>query len=297
MRQVNWTKLPSNKAEKTIFNSLKDEIGDIGLDYAEIMEAFKVPDAKVQVQAAPEKTTPEVVSLIGPKRTQSVNIFLKSCRMTPEEIIEGLRTFDPTVCTTEFLEKLFQNLPTSEELVSIEGYEEGGGDVDQLDAPEKFFRKISAVKGLKPKVGAYITFKKFPSQYEVFEPQIESLMNSIVAVRDSEKWKSIIKYVLALGNYINGSSNRGNAIGFRLDSLNKLRDTKTSDHKSNLLNFLVSLLEKNDASALTIGEDFRDLVAGLRVTFPSAPPSRQVVGVTTRMVSHMKALITLVTPS
>lgn len=49
--------------------------------------------------------------------------------------------------------------------------------------------------------------------------------------------------VLAFGNFMN-RGNRGNAVGFRLSSLNKMGDTKSStDRDINLLHYLVKTLE------------------------------------------------------
>ncbi len=294
MRIVNWTKMANNKAQATVFNSLKDEISSVNLDFQELQDMFRAPDesaAKSVAAAAP--TGPVLVSLIGPKRTQSVNIFLKSCRMSAEQIIVALERFDESVCTTEFLEKLLENIPTAEEMTSIDAYEEGGGAEDHLAEPERYFRKISTVKGLKLKVQAYITYRKFPVQSEGLEPQIAAIANAIAQVRDSAKFKSIMRFVLAIGNYINGSSNRGNAMGFKLDSLNKLRDTKTTDNKSNLLNYLVLTLEKKDPSALTVGEELKDVAAGARVSFPAL---MEELAALTKSVANIEAAIQNVHP-
>jgi hypothetical protein len=293
MRIVNWAKLPNNKAQATVFNTLKDEIGGVSLDFAEMQEMFRVPDETVKVAAAATPSGPVLVSLIGPKRTQSVNIFLKSCRLTAEQIIVALEKFDQSICTVEFLEKLLENIPTAEEMTSIDAYEEGGGAEDLLAEPERFFRSISTVKALKLKVQAYITLLKFPTQAEGLEPQIQAISSAISEVRDSTKFKSIMRFVLAIGNYINGSSNRGNAMGFKLDSLNKLRDTKTTDNRSNLLNYLVLTLEKKDPSALTVGEELKDVAAGVRVSFPSL---MEELASLTKSVANIDAAIQNVTP-
>ena len=45
---------------------------------------------------------------------------------------------------------------------------------------------------------------------------------------------------MAIGNRMNaGSVNRGGANGFKLDLLGKLRDVRSNDRESNLLQFLV----------------------------------------------------------
>ena len=46
------------------------------------------------------------------------------------------------------------------------------------------------------------------------------------------------RYALAIGNYLNGGTNKGAAWGFKVDSLNKLIGTKTLDNKSTLLHYM-----------------------------------------------------------
>ena len=38
----------------------------------------------------------------------------------------------------------------------------------------------------------------------------------------------VLEYALACGNYLNGVSNKGAAWGFKIDSLNKLKDIKSA---------------------------------------------------------------------
>ena len=53
----------------------------------------------------------------------------------------------------------------------------------------------------------------------------------------------VLEVVLAFGNFMN-RGNRGNASGFRLSSLNKMADTKSSSEPDiNLLHYLVQTLE------------------------------------------------------
>lgn len=170
-------------------------------------------------------------------------------------------------------------------------YEEGGGDVAMLAEPERFFRDISTVKGLRLKVQAFETLRRFPTQVAALEPQLHDLQSALEEVQGSAKWKSIILYVLAIGNYINGSSNRGNAMGFRLDSLNKLRDTKTSDNQSNLLAYLATTLEKKDPAALTVAEELKDVGPGMRVSFVSISEDIQAL---TKAVANIEAALSQV---
>jgi formin 2/formin-1 len=57
--------------------------------------------------------------------------------------------------------------------------------------------------------------------------------------------------VLAFGNYMNGGTARGQADGFSLTVLTKLRDVKTQDNSSTLVAYLVHLLCKDDPDSGT----------------------------------------------
>ena len=60
----------------------------------------------------------------------------------------------------------------------------------------------------------------------------------------SRKLKKLLELVLAFGNYMN-RGNRGNASGFKVASLNKIIDTKSSINRNvTLLHYLVTVIEK-----------------------------------------------------
>ena len=60
-------------------------------------------------------------------------------------------------------------------------------------------------------------------------------------LKTSKEVTSILGLVLAFGNYMNGGNvSRGQADGFELDILPKLKDVKCKNNSSNLLHFLVT---------------------------------------------------------
>ena len=56
--------------------------------------------------------------------------------------------------------------------------------------------------------------------------------------------KKLLELVLAFGNYMNRGQ-RGNAAGFKVSSLNKIADTRSSiDRKMTLLHYLLQVIER-----------------------------------------------------
>lgn len=62
--------------------------------------------------------------------------------------------------------------------------------------------------------------------------------------------------VLAFGNYLN-SSKRGPAYGFKLQSLDKLSDTKSTDKRVCLLHYIVATIRQNFPDLLSFDAELR----------------------------------------
>jgi hypothetical protein len=77
--------------------------------------------------------------------------------------------------------------------------------------------------------------------YPETRPRIEAVYLASKSTRNSKKFKKILEIILAFGNYMN-SSKKGAAYGFRLQSLDNLYITKSSDKKSTIVNFIVDVV-------------------------------------------------------
>jgi formic-like protein len=71
--------------------------------------------------------------------------------------------------------------------------------------------------------------------------QIYSIITASTSVKSSKKFKALLEVILCFGNYLN-SNKRGPAYGFRLQSLDTLMDTKSTDKKTSLLHYIVATI-------------------------------------------------------
>lgn len=62
-------------------------------------------------------------------------------------------------------------------------------------------------------------------------------------MKSSKKFRSVLEVILAFGNYLN-SSKRGPAYGFKLQSLETLLDTKSTDKRIHLLHYIVMTIRQ-----------------------------------------------------
>jgi hypothetical protein len=70
-----------------------------------------------------------------------------------------------------------------------------------------------------------------------------------------------VEIVLAVGNYLNGGTRRGEAFGFKLTSLSKLTDTKTADNKRTLLHYIVDIVENQAPHLLNFADELVHVTA------------------------------------
>lgn len=69
------------------------------------------------------------------------------------------------------------------------------------------------------------------------------MISASSSVKKSRKLRSVLEIILAFGNYLN-SGKRGPAYGFKLQSLDTLLDTKSTDKKMCLLHYIVATIRQ-----------------------------------------------------
>ncbi|KAK8991737.1 hypothetical protein V6N11_062733 [Hibiscus sabdariffa] len=71
--------------------------------------------------------------------------------------------------------------------------------------------------------------------------------------------------ILSLGNALNQGTTRGSAVGFRLDSLLKLTDTRARNNKMTLMHFVCKVLEQKLPELLDFPKELMTLEAATKV--------------------------------
>merc|ERR1712223_754122 len=97
--------------------------------------------------------------------------------------------------------------------------------------------------------------KKFNIWYAELKPKIVAILEASKEVQRSKRLKKMLEIILAFGNYMNRGQ-RGNAVGFKLSSLTRISDTKSSCTKSmTLLHYIALECEKKFRDCLVLEAD------------------------------------------
>ncbi|KAI7733397.1 hypothetical protein M8C21_021336, partial [Ambrosia artemisiifolia] len=98
-----------------------------------------------------------------------------------------------------------------------------------------------------------------------FGSQVSDLRKSLNSVRSSSKFKRVMQTILSLGNALNQGTARGSAVGFRLDSLLKLTDTRARNNRMTLMHYLCKVLADKLPELLDFSKDLDSLEPASKV--------------------------------
>ncbi|PWA76983.1 hypothetical protein CTI12_AA228360 [Artemisia annua] len=79
-------------------------------------------------------------------------------------------------------------------------------------------------------------------------------------IMSSAKLKTVMQTILSLGNALNHGTRRGDAIGFRLESLLKLTDIRSDNNRTSLMHYLCKVLADKQPELLNFSKDLGGLV-------------------------------------
>ncbi|GAB5365716.1 hypothetical protein AAMO2058_001081800 [Amorphochlora amoebiformis] len=296
LKVLHWKPLKLEKIESTCWNKFSDQ--KVQFDTTMLEKAFAVVKKKgrtaskkgagVKSGASPAKKKKEVVNLIDSKRSYNINIALARFRMSHEAIRDALFRMDSDVLNEDKLVTLAKCKPETEEIDMVTSFE---GEISTLGQVEQFFRTIAEVGNIQFRIDSFLFKTRFQSNIDELQQTVDTIKAADRALRNSKSFQLVLEYILAFGNYLNHSNKKGGAYGIALSSLDKLKGMKTSDGKSNLLEFLVITIRERAPEAISFIDEFQILAEAQRVdlTFLESSVSKNV-GMVRRIGNEVKKL-------
>lgn len=214
------------------------------------------------------------VHLIDLRRANNTEIMLTKVRMPLSDMMAAVLSMDESVLDVDQVENLIKFCPTKEEMELLKGY---SGDKDKLGKCEQYFLEMMQVPRVESKLRVFSFKIHFSSQIAEFKKSLNTVNSVCQEVKNSRKLKEIMKRILCLGNMLNQGTARGSAIGFRLDSLSKLTDTRASNNKLTLMHYLCKVLASKSPSLLDFHLDLGSLEAASKIQLKSLAEEMQAI--------------------
>lgn len=219
-----------------------------------------VPDAKQNGRRVKPTT------LLDLTRAQNISIVLTRIKVPFPELRTALLQCDESKLVVDHLKSIKSCLPTVDELELVRDYD---GDVSTLSKADQFFKEMLGIPRLSERLTCMIYMRKFELDLEELKPDLRILKSAVDEINGSSKFKSVLHMVLTIGNVLNSSTFRGEAAGFQLGDLLKLKDTKPSNPSPatpTLLHYLVRMLNNVDKSLVGFLDDCSHVEAAARLS-------------------------------
>ncbi|PON74559.1 Tensin phosphatase [Parasponia andersonii] len=214
------------------------------------------PGGKSNRRASGPKS--EKVQLIELRRAYNCEIMLSKVKVPLPDLMSSVLALDESALDVDQVENLIKFCPTKEEMDLLKGY---SGDKENLGKCEHFFLELMKV----PRAEAKLRVFSFKIQFSSQVSDLRNNLNIVNAIRNSVKLKRIMQTILSLGNALNHGTARGSAIGFRLDSLLKLTDTRARNNKMTLMHYLCKVLAEKLPDLLDFPKDLVSLEGSTKI--------------------------------
>ncbi|XP_020687682.1 formin-like protein 3 isoform X2 [Dendrobium catenatum] len=201
---------------------------------------------------------PEIVHLVDMRRANNCEIMLTKIKMPLPKMINAVLALDTTALDIDQVENLIKFCPTKEEMEMLKNY---SGNKEMLGKCEQFFLELMKVPRVESKLRVFSFRIAFSTQVNELRSNLNIINDASTEVKSSAKLRQIMQTILTLGNALNQGTARGSAVGFRLDSLLKLSDTRARNNKSTLMHYLCKLLAEKMPELLDFYKDLIHLEA------------------------------------
>ncbi|XP_059635570.1 formin-like protein 13 isoform X2 [Cornus florida] len=141
-------------------------------------------------------------------------------------------------------------------LPDLMGYK---GEKEKLGKCEQFFLELMQVPRIESKLRVFSFKIQFRSQVSDLSSSLNVVNSAAEQIRSSAKFKRVMQTILSLGNALNQGTARGSAVGFKLDSLLKLTDTRARNNKMTLMHYLCKVLADKLPELLDFSKDLPSL--------------------------------------
>ncbi|XP_045057433.2 formin-1 isoform X1 [Desmodus rotundus] len=248
MKPLYWTRIQisdkSQSATPTLWDSLEEpDIRDTS-EFEYLFSKDTTQQKKKPLSETYEKKNKvkKIIKLLDGKRSQTVGILISSLHLEMKDIQQAIFNVDDSVVDLETLAALYENRAQEDELVKIRKYYETSREEELklLDKPEQFLHELAQIPNFADRAQCIIFRSVFSEGITSLHRKVEIITRASKGLLHMKSVKDILALILAFGNYMNGGNRtRGQADGYSLEILPKLKDVKSRDNGINLVDYVV----------------------------------------------------------
>lgn len=251
MKPLYWNRIQiEDNNNNTLWGSLKEPNIVNTNEFEDFFSKATLQPKKKPLSDTYEKKAKakKLIKLLDGKRSQAVGILISSLHLEMKDIQQAVLNVDNSIVDLETIEALYENRATSDELQMITTHYQNSkeDEVKLLDKPEQFLYELSQIPDFAGRAHCIIFQSVFLDTIASIHRKVAVISNVCRDLLECGPLQDVLGLVLAFGNYMNGGNRtRGQADGFGLEILPKLKDVKSRDNKMNLVDYVVLYYLRN----------------------------------------------------
>ena len=249
LRPLQWVKINNIDITNTIWKEMDDNPVHQQMDYSEFENLFATGIQSSKTRESSEIQSPnsdfnlgqDRAVILDSKRAQTINILIKSLKLSGDEVKRAVLECDMDALKPHVVTELLKIIPTSDEIQLLQQLTV---DNVSLTPAEQFMWDLSQIDRYSDRIRALHSRCMFQEWYDDAKQQVDAWTTASAEIETSRKLRLLLQIVLAFGNYLN-SGPRGGAYGFKLETLLKLCDVRSTveNRKHTLLHFMVDVID------------------------------------------------------
>ncbi|XP_037021675.2 protein diaphanous homolog 2 isoform X2 [Artibeus jamaicensis] len=271
MKKINWLKIePRELSENCFWLKVKEDkfenpdlFAKLALNFATQIKVQKNTEALEEKKTQPAKKRVRELRVLDPKTAQNLSIFLGSYRMPYEDIKNIILEVNEDMLNEALIQNLVKHLPEQKALNELAQLK---NEYNDLCEPEQFGVVMSSVKMLRPRLNSILFKLTFEEHVNNIKPSIIAVTLACEELKKSENFNKLLELVLLVGNYMNSGSRNAQSLGFKINFLCKIRDTKSADQKTTLLHFIAEICEEKHRDILKFPEELEHIESASKVS-------------------------------
>eukprot|EP00929_Paragymnodinium_shiwhaense_P004186 TRINITY_DN10493_c0_g1_i3.p1 TRINITY_DN10493_c0_g1~~TRINITY_DN10493_c0_g1_i3.p1 ORF type:complete len:1477 (+),score=471.30 TRINITY_DN10493_c0_g1_i3:132-4562(+) len=96
---------------------------------------------------------------------------------------------------------------------------------------EEYMSVLGEITAYRHRLDCWVFVRTYEEKEVSYRAALNGLLSVVQCFKESEMLPTVLGLILAVGNYLNGGTNRGQADGFELEALTKLDSVKDADGK------------------------------------------------------------------
>ncbi|KAI9328794.1 hypothetical protein BDR26DRAFT_873559 [Obelidium mucronatum] len=209
-------------------------------------------------------TKPTEVTLIDGKKAQNMMIMLGRLRQySASDLVKAVMSINEEIVSESIIKQLIVFLPTQDEAKTLKAFK---GEFASLRKAEQFLMTILDIPSRNSVMDSILFKLSFAERFKALDEDLGYGLSAVACLDKCEKFLKVLEIVLSLGNFMNSGTFIGSVHGFRINSINKLADVKSTEGKGSLLHFLADVIDEKFPDLSGFAKELLDCIPAARLS-------------------------------